>query len=57
VGASFVVVDLGGRQVLPVRPFVQGLTTVDVSGLSNGVYVVRTLDPRASVPARFVVAR
>lgn len=57
VGAGFVVVDLGGRQVLPVRPFAQGLTEVDVSGLPNGMYVVRTLDPRTCAPARFVVAR
>jgi hypothetical protein len=57
VGAAFTVVDLSGRQVLPVRPFAQGSTAVDVSGLPNGVYVVRTLDPRAAVAARFVVAR
>jgi hypothetical protein len=57
VGAAFTVVDLSGRQVLPVRPFAQGSTAVDVSGLPNGVYVVRTLDPRAAVTARFVVAR
>ena len=57
VGATFVVVDLSGSQVLPVGVFAQGRTAVNVSGLPNGVYVMRTLDPRASVPVRFVVAR
>ncbi len=50
------VMDLSGRQVLPARPFDQGFTAMDVSGLPNGVYIVRTLGASPMV-ARFVVAR
>ena len=55
-GATFMVMDLSGRQVLPARPFDQGFTAMDVSGLPNGVYIVRTLGASPMV-ARFVVAR
>jgi hypothetical protein len=56
-GSTYAVHDMSGRQVLPGATFLQERTAIDISGLPEGVYLLRCTGQSGSGAKRFVVAR
>lgn len=56
-GSTYAVHDMSGRQVLPGATFLQERAVIDISGLPEGVYLLRCTGPAGVGAKRFVVAR